>query len=259
MTTARVIPILLLKGRGLYKTEKFDKAKYLGDPINILRIFNDKEVDEIALLDIAATTEGRGPDFEQIADIVSESFMPLAYGGGVSTLDQAMRLFALGVEKVVLNTHAIDNPDLITQISNQAGAQAVVVAIDAKKPLIGGWQVYAQGGSRKTNLSPPEWAKTAVAKGAGEIMITAIGQEGTMKGYDLDLIQAVTAAVNVPVIAHGGAGSITHLKQALGAGASAVAAGSLFVYQGPHRAVLISYPSPSELADLQGTSAGYPL
>ena len=251
MTSARVIPLLLLKGRGLYKTEKFDKPKYIGDPINTLRIFNDKEVDEIALLDIAATKNNKGPDFELIADIVSESFMPLAYGGGVSTAEQAMKLFSLGVEKVILNTHAIDNPTLITEISNAAGAQAVVVAIDAKKPLLGGWQVYAEGGTRKTGMRPEEWAAKAVAHGAGEIMITSINNEGTMDGYDADLIKSVANAVDVPVIAHGGAGSNAHLTAGLKAGASAVAAGSLFVYQGPHRAVLISYPTQGELAQLQ--------
>lgn len=249
--SARVIPVLLLKGRGLYKTEGFKNPKYLGDPINILRIFNDKEVDEIILLDIAASGTKHGPNFEQIADIVSESFMPLAYGGGVSTYDQAMRLFALGVEKVILNTHAIENPALITSIANSAGSQAVVVSIDAKKSFLGGWQVFSEGGNRKTGLTPSTWATEAANRGAGEIMITAISQEGTLRGYDLELTRAVAQAVEVPVIAHGGAGNISHFAQSLAAGASAVAAGSLFVYQGPHKAVLISYPSPQELDSLR--------
>lgn len=251
MFRPRVIPVLLLKGRGLYKTRKFQKPVYIGDPINTLRIFNDKEVDEIALLDIRATRERRGPDFEQIADIVSESFMPLAYGGGISTYEQAMKLFALGIEKVILNSHAIENQKLISDIAASAGTQAVVVAIDAKKPLLGKWLVYAQGGTQKTGLNPAQWAADAVKAGAGEIMITSIDHEGEMQGYDLDLTRDVAKAVNVPVIAHGGARSTADLSAALGAGALAVAAGSLFVFQGPHRAVLISYPSIAELQRLK--------
>lgn len=247
MTSARVIPVLLLKGRGLYKTRGFKNPVYIGDPINTVRIFNDKEVDEIILLDIGASHEGRGPDFGQIESIVSECFIPMAYGGGISTCAQAMRLFQLGIEKVVLNTHAIANPKLIEEIAANAGSQAVVVAIDAKKPLLGKWQVYTKGGSEKTSLDPVSWAQEAAAHGAGEIMITAIGHEGDMKGIDLDLTRAVAGAVSVPVIAHGGAGSYEDLGKALQTGASAVAAGSLFVFQGPHRAVLISYPSPREL------------
>lgn len=247
MFMKRVIPVLLLKGRGLYKTRQFKNPVYVGDPINILRIFNDKEVDEIAILDIAASHENRGPDFEQIANIVSESFMPLAYGGGVSTYDHAMKLFSLGVEKVILNSHAIENPRLIEQIASSAGSQSVVVAIDAKKPLIGGWQVYSHGGTKKTGLHPVVWARQAVEHGAGELAITSISHEGEMQGYDLELVRMIVKETNVPVIAHGGAGSVRDLQDGIAAGASAVAAGSMFIFQGPHRAVLISYPNETEL------------
>ncbi|MCB1538070.1 MAG: imidazole glycerol phosphate synthase subunit HisF [Rhodospirillales bacterium] len=251
MIRPRVIPTLLLKGRGLYKTVKFADPKYVGDPINTMRIFNDKEVDEIAVLDITASREARGPDMDQIMEIVSECFMPLAYGGGITTRDQAMRLFQCGVEKVILNTAAVERPELITEIAEAAGAQAVVVAIDVKKPLIGGPKVYTHGGTRKTALDPVAWAKEAQARGAGEILLTAIDREGTMAGYDVALTRAVADAVNVPVIACGGAGGLLDFRAVLDQGhASAVAAGSLFVFQGPHRAVLISYPTRAELLSL---------
>lgn len=251
MVRPRVIPTLLLKGRGLYKTTQFAKPVYIGDPINTMRIFNDKEVDEIAILDISATRENRGPDFEQIAEIVSESFMPLAYGGGITTYDQAMKLFQLGVEKVILNSAALDNPGLITSIAKSAGSQAVVVSIDVRKTLLGGKKVFTRNGDKKADLDPVTWAKKAESLGAGEIMLTSIDHEGTMKGYDIALTKLVADAVGIPVIACGGAGSLLDFAAVLKEGhASAVAAGSMFVFQGPHRAVLISYPTRAELKAL---------
>ncbi len=257
MIRPRVIPTLLLKGRGLYKTVKFADPKYIGDPINTMRIFNDKEVDEIAVLDITASREGRGPDMDQIAEIVSECFMPLAYGGGITRLDQAMALFQAGVEKVILNSAAVERPELITEISKAAGAQAVVVAIDVKKPLIGGAKVYTHGATRKTALDPLSWAQEAQKRGAGEILLTSVDREGTMSGYDITLTKAVSEALTIPVIACGGAASLLDFAAVLKDGqASAVAAGSMFVFQGPHRAVLISYPARAELKRLAEDAKG---
>jgi cyclase len=240
-----------MKDGGLYKTQCFAKPVYVGDPINAMRIFNDKEVDEIVLLDIGATAQGRAPDFERIADIVSESFMPLAYGGGISTYDDAMRLFEVGIEKVVLGTAAFTQPELISRIAQAAGGQAVVVSVDVKKPFFSSPRVFVSTGKKNTKLSPVEYAKRAVEHGAGELMLTSITHEGKMAGYDIELIREVAGAVSVPVIAHGGAGTAHDLKAAIHeGGASAVAAGSLFVFQGPHRAVLISYPSAQEIEAL---------
>jgi len=247
MRRTRVIPILLMKRRGLYKTRRFKNPVYIGDPINTMRIFNDKEVDEIAVLDIEAPE----PDFDYIEDLISESFMPLAYGGGIATVDHAKRLFALGVEKVVLNTAAANDPRLIRQIADISGTQSVVVSIDVKKSFLGGEHVYIRNGRARTAYAPVEFAKRCVEQGAGELMITSIAHEGMMQGYNMPLIRSITDAVDVPVIAHGGAKSLADLKSAIKEGhASAVAAGSMFVFQGPHRAVLISYPSPEELASL---------
>lgn len=248
MIRPRVIPVLLVKDGGLYKTQRFTKSVYVGDPINAMRIFNDKEVDEIVLLDIGATAEKRAPDFDMIADIVSESFMPLAYGGGITRYEDAMRLFEVGIEKVVLGTAAFTQPELISRIAQAAGGQAVVVSVDVKKPLFSAPRVFVSNGKKNTKLSPVEYAKRAVEKGAGELMLTSISHEGRMAGYDIELICEVSQAVSVPVIAHGGAGRLDDFKKATReGGASAVAAGSLFVFQGPHRAVLISYPSAQEI------------
>ncbi|MDX1975792.1 MAG: AglZ/HisF2 family acetamidino modification protein [Rickettsiales bacterium] len=251
-TRPRVIPILLLKERGLYKTQQFKHPTYVGDPINTMRIFNEKEVDEIIVLDIS----GHSPDFSYIEDLVSESFMPLSYGGGIATLEQAQRLFRLGIEKIILNKHACLNPELIGQIAQFSGSQSVVVSIDTKKSWLSGERCYVHNGKQKTSWDPVKLAQYVVAHGAGEIMITSITQEGTRQGYDLELTARVASAVNVPVIAHGGAASVADLRAALTEGkASAAAAGSMFVHQGPHRAVLISYPSPEAIKHLLAQDA----
>ena len=251
MIRPRVIPVLLMKNGGLYKTQRFVKPSYVGDPINIMRIFNDKEVDEIVLLDIGATVEKRGPDFDSIADIVSESFMPLAYGGGITTYAQAMQLFAVGVEKVILGGAAFRTPELITQIAKAAGSQAVVVSVDVKKTLLSGQRVMIDNGSKNTKLDAVSYAKRAVEYGAGEIILNAIGHESVLNGYDIPLIRSVAEAVGVPVVANGGAKSLEDFSKAIREGkASAVAAGSMFVYQGPHRAVLISYPTAAQIEAL---------
>lgn len=243
----RVIPVLLLRGQGLYKTIRFEKPRYVGDPINVVRIFNDKEVDELVLLDTTATAEGRGPDMEMLAQIAGECFMPLCFGGGLRTVEQIRAVLGLGVEKVALNTAAIEAPELIRRAADVVGSQSIVVAIDVRRRLFGRSRAVIRGGASVTSLDPLELAERAVAQGAGEILLTAIDREGTMAGYDLDLVRRVAGHVAVPVIAHGGAGSIEDLAAAIDAGAAAAAAGSMFVYQGKHRAVLVNVPAPAEL------------
>lgn len=248
MLRTRVIPCLLLRGEGLVKTTRFSEPRYVGDPINAIRIFNDKEVDELILLDITASREGRGPAFGAIRDFASECFMPVGYGGGIRSLTDAREVLALGVEKIIVNTMALRRPALVAEISSEFGAQAVVVSIDVRKKLLGGYEVMAAGGTAKTGLTPVEHAKQMVALGAGEIFLNSIDRDGTGSGYDTALVRSVAQAVSVPVIACGGAGSLADFGIAVNEGqASAVAAGSMFVFHGKHRAVLISYPTRAEL------------
>jgi cyclase len=252
MLKTRVIPALLFKDQGLVKTVQFRKPGYVGDPINAIKIFNDKEVDELVLLDITASIEGRGPSFELIEEIASECFMPLGYGGGIRSVEDIRRILATGVEKVILNSAALSDPALVEAAARAAGSQSVVVSIDAKKKLLGGYEVWSGGATRATGRDPAEFAREMQSRGAGEILITSIDRDGTQKGFDLELVRRVTAAVTVPVVACGGAGTLAHLREAVDAGASAVAAGSMFVYVGKHRAVLINYPQYRELEVLFG-------
>ncbi len=247
MYRARVIPCLLLSGERLVKTVRFRQPTYVGDPINAVKIFNDREVDELAILDITATRERRDPPFEHLQAIAGECFMPLSYGGGIRTIEQARRLFGLGVEKVLINTAAAEDPGLVTAIAGEYGSQAVIAGIDVKKDWLGRTRVFTRAGSTNTGQTPIGYAKAMADRGAGEILLNAIDRDGTMAGYDLDLIREISAAVSIPLVACGGAGSIAHLAAAIEAGASAVAAGSLFVFAGPRRAVLINYPSAAEL------------
>jgi cyclase len=250
MSFVRVIPTLLLKGKGLVKTVNFKNPIYLGDPINAVRIFNEKEVDELVLLDIMASSEKREPNYSWIKDIVSESFMPIGYGGGIYNIEQIKKIFDLGVEKIIMNTAAFDFK-LLNQAASIYGEQSIVVCIDAKKSFFGGYNVYSRSGQDKHKLSPEAFAKTVVNSGAGEIIIQSIDNEGKMKGFDLVLTKLVSSAVNVPIVASGGAGSIQDLKAVINVGgASAVTAGSLFVYKGKHNAVLINYPSTSEIQEI---------
>lgn len=251
-----MIPVLLLRGDGLVKTVRFKDPKYVGDPINAVRLFNDLEVDELIFLDIEATAKGREPPFERIAEIASEAFMPICYGGGVTSFEQARRLFKSGVEKVALTTALVENPGLVREIADTFGEQAVVAGIDVKRDLFGRQRAMIRAGGAKTGTDPVELAKRAAELGAGEILIQSVDRDGTYQGYDLELVKAVGAAVSIPVIAAGGAGELKHLRQAIDAGASAAAAGSLFVYKGPHRAVLINYPNQSELRTLLGSPKG---
>lgn len=247
MPWPRVIPSLLLRNGGLVKTVRFADARYIGDPINAVRIFNEKHVDEIAFLDISATSENRGPNFDLMAKIASEAFMPFGYGGGISTIEQVRKLFALGVEKVVLNTAAESNPQLVAQAAAEAGSSSVVVSIDVRRTMTRRYEVFTRSGARATGRDPVEYAQSLEARGAGEILLTSIDREGTMVGYDLDLVRQVGHAVGIPIIASGGAATLSHFREAVDAGASAVAAGSMFVYHGKRRAVLITYPDEGKL------------
>jgi cyclase len=248
MIRPRVIPCLLLKGGGLVKTVKFREPKYLGDPINIVRLFNDKEVDELVILDITATPEQRGPNYEQLRALTSECFMPLAYGGGIRTMADVQALLNIGIEKVILNTSAVERPALIREAADYAGNQAVVVSIDVKKDRLGRAEVFTHGGRIGTGLDPTAHAKSVEAAGAGEILLNSVDRDGTMRGYDIPLTRRLTEALRIPVVACGGAGELQDIADVIRlGGASAAAAGSLFVFHGPLRAVLISYPSREDL------------
>ncbi len=250
----RVIPILLYRDTGLVKSVKFKDYKYVGDPINAVKIFNEKEVDELVLLDINATADGRKPNFRLIADIAREAFMPMGYGGGVCDLADIKQLFKLGVEKVSINTAAVERPDLVRQAAEIAGSQSVVVSIDVKKNLLGRYEVYTHCGRKPTGFDPVKFAVRMEQMGAGEILLNSIDRDGAMQGYDVELIRQVANAVSIPVVACGGAGKLEDFALAIKqGGASAVAAGSMFVFHGKHRAVLINYPSQRELkAALEG-------
>lgn len=250
MLKTRVIPILLLSNKALVKGVKFKNHKYVGDPINTVKIFNDKEVDELAILDISASISGKKPDFELLESIASEAFMPLAYGGGISTIEDAKKLFKMGFEKIILNTAAIENESLINKVATHFGAQSVVVCIDVKKGFFGKYNCYIKSGTKHVKYSPVELAKKFATLGVGEIIINSIDKDGTMSGYDLDLVREVSNAVSVPVIALGGVGKLSDFKEAVKIGASAVGAGSFFVYNGPHRAVLITYPNYADICNL---------
>ncbi len=247
MRRVRVIPSLLVRNGGLVKSVKFKDHKYVGDPINAVRLFNDMEVDEIMVLDISATPAGRGPDMDKIREFASEAFMPMAYGGGITRLDQIRELITLGVEKVVLNTSASADSGLVGEAAKYVGSQSIVVSLDVKRNLFGKYTVMSHAGTKSVGSDPVTMARRMESAGAGEILLMAMDRDGTYKGYDTDLIHAVSDAVRIPVIAIGGCSGIPDMVKAVKSGASAVAAGSLFVFQGPHRAVLINYPAQEEL------------
>ncbi len=248
MTEVRVIPCLLLRDGGLVKTRKFRDPVYLGDPVNAVRIFNEKEVDELIILDIDASREGREPNYDAIAEIAGECFMPIAYGGGVRTATQARRLIRCGVEKIVINTAAAESGDVVQETAQIFGRQAVVGAVDVKRTLLGNYRVVVKSGSVEIKASLESHIHNLVEAGVGEIFLNSVDRDGMMVGYDLSLIRRVVQQVNVPVIACGGAGTIAHLSAAIQeGGASAVAAGSMFVFHGRLRAVLINYPQNLDL------------
>lgn len=251
MLRTRVIPCLLLMNGRLVKTVQFKRPNYVGDPVNIVRIFNTKEVDELVFLDITATNEKRSPNLKLISEIASECFMPFAYGGGIRTLDDVKALFTLGVEKVVLNSIAVEDETFVTQVAERYGNQSVIVSIDAKKNIFGKYRVYTSAGKKKISIDPVQHAINMQNKGAGEILLTSINQDGTMNGYDIELIKMVADAVTIPVVACGGAGELADLAKAVNeGGASAVGIGSMVVYQGKNRAVLTKFPKRSELLKL---------
>ncbi len=248
MFRTRVMPCLLLQGHGLVKTVKFKDPVYVGDPVNTVRIFNEMEVDELILLDIGSTRIGSPIQYKVLEEVASECFMPFTYGGGIRSVEDAQRVFELGAEKVVLNSHVFDNERLVADIADVYGSQAVVVAIDVNRSLLGTYQTFSCGGTKRQDTTPVEWAKRMNSAGAGEILLNAIHRDGTFSGYDLKLIRAVAEAVRIPVIACGGAASVEDFRAAIfEGGASAVAAGSMVVYQGPNRAVLTNFPSRAKL------------
>jgi cyclase len=247
MLKTRVIPCLLLKGSGLVKTVKFSQPTYVGDIVNAVKIFNDKEVDEIVILDIQAHIASDRIQWELLAHVASECFMPMCYGGGISSVDQMKRLFELGLEKVSINTAALENLRLVEDAAKIFGSQSIVVAMDVQKGWFGKYVVCSHGGSKKTKYDPASYARMVEQMGAGEIFLNSIDRDGTQSGYDLTLLENVAGAVGIPVIACGGAGSVEDFARAAGAGASAVAAGSMFVFHGKHRAVLITYPDRKQL------------
>ena len=243
----RVIPCLLLKDKGLVKTVKFNNPGYVGDPMNAVKIFNEKKVDELIFLDIAASREKRKPGFDLIADIASECFMPFCYGGGITTLEEIKNILFLGAEKVSISSYAVENPGFVKESSVKFGAQSIVVSINVKKDLSGKYKVYNSSTDKLTGIDPVEFALKMESFGAGELFLNSVDRDGTFEGYDLELIKQVARAVAVPVIACGGAGSAEDFAGALDCGASAVAAGSLFVFYGKHRAVLINYLPQDEI------------
>ena len=244
MLRPRIIPCLLIHEGGLVKTIGFGSPKYVGDPINAVKIFNEKECDELIVVDIDATVNGVEPDFKTIAHMAAESRMPLCYGGGVTTPSQAKRIVGLGVEKVALSAAAVTRPELVAEISNEVGRQSVVVVIDhRKRRLMGGHEVWTHNATRNTKLEPIAVAREMQRQGAGEIVLNSIDNDGQMKGYDLTLAEKLRAALNIPITILGGAGSLDDVASVIErVGTVGVAAGSLFVFKGQYRAVLINYP-----------------
>lgn len=245
MKRPRIIPTLIIQDSNLVKTVRFRSPQYLGDPINAIKIFNEKSVDELCILDIAASIKKIEPDYELLKKMASEAFMPLSYGGGITSVDQIKKLFRLGYEKVVIGSAAYDDIELVRNASLYFGNQSIICAVDYRKDLMG-YHCYSHSGTKKTVTNPCKRAELLVAAGAGELLLYAIDRDGTREGYDLKTIGLVAKSVSVPVIACGGAGGLDDMRKALDSGADAVAAGSLFVYFGKKQAVLINYPEEKE-------------
>ena len=259
MLRPRIIPCLLVHERGLVKTVSFKNPKYVGDPLNAVKIFNEKESDELIVLDIDASVNGVEPDYKLIADLASECRMPLCYGGGIRTVEQARHIISLGVEKVALSSAVIEDPTLITRIADEIGRQSVVVVLDVKKRMLSKeYDVYVHNGKRNTKMSVVDMAVIAAERGAGEIVINSIDQDGQMKGFDLALATKIRAAVNIPMSILGGAGSLEDIATLIKAcGVIGVSAGSLFVFKGTYKAVLINYPSIAQRDELVGRALGW--
>ena len=252
MSRVRVIPNLLIDNRKLVKGINFHKHRYIGDPINAIKIFNEKEVDELVIFDISATKNG-GPDFEYLTKVCSEAFFPLGYGGGVKSIEDVKKLMRLGVEKIIFNTSAYYKPELIQQAVEYAGSQSVVVAIDYKSKLLKGPTVFIENGNYNTKKNPLDYAKHIESLGTGEIILTSINREGTYKGYDLELLGEISTEVKIPVVASGGASEIADFANVItNTNVHAVTAGSLFIFYGPLKAVLINYPSYQSFEKITG-------
>lgn len=246
MLRSRIIPCLLIHKGGLVKTVGFDKPKYVGDPLNAVRIFNEKEVDELMVVDIDATRDGREPNYALIKNLAAECRMPLAYGGGVSSVEQFQRLVSLGVEKVAVSAAAVDDPRIVAAAAERVGSQSVVVVMDVRRTTRG-WELFTHNGRRAAKLDPIAFASQVEALGAGEIVLNSIDRDGVMKGYDLDLVRAVRGAVRLPLTVLGGAGSLADISHLVSEFAPiGAAAGSLFVFKGVYRAVLINYPTRAD-------------
>jgi cyclase len=247
MLKPRIIPCLLIKDNGLVKSVQFKDHKYVGDPINAVKIFNEKEVDEIIIIDIDATVHNREPDYKLIEALAAECRMPLCYGGGVKTIEQAQRIFALGVEKVSMSSGAVLNPGLLTEIGNRVGSQSIVVVLDIKKSKSGKYEIWTHNATKNTGKDPVEFAKEVESLGAGEVVVNSIDADGMMKGYDIELIDKIRDAISLPLTVLGGAGSLKDIGNLIAKyKVIGVAAGSLFVFKGVFKAVLINYPNPSE-------------
>lgn len=249
MFRARVIPTLLINERSLIKTIKFDNPRYLGDPINAIKIFNEKSVDEIAIFDYLAPRKNLDPDFEFIRQLSEECFMPFAYGGGINSLEKIERIIKNGAEKVIINSASL-NSVFIKEAVDHFGSQSIIASVDVKKKLFGGYDTFTNAGSISLGINPIEHSKNLEDLGVGEILLTSIDHEGMMNGYDLKLIALVSAVLKIPLIANGGAGDLKHITEAITSGANSIAAGSLFAYYGKHKAVLINYPSQTEIDKL---------
>lgn len=251
MLRPRIIPSLLIQDKGLVKTVNFKNPKYVGDPINAVKIFNEKAVDELAVFDIDATAKGLEPDYTLIERLANQSRMPLCYGGGVKTVEQAQKIFSLGIEKIALSSAVLENPGLISEIAERVGSQSVIVVLDVKKKLFGGYEVYTHNGKKATGINPVKFAEEAQRWGAGEIVINSIDQDGMMKGYDMNLIDRIREKISLPLTVLGGAGSLADIKTVIDKhGIIGVAAGSLFVFKGIYKAVLINYPDKNEKENL---------
>lgn len=247
MLAPRIIPCLLVHDKGLVKTIKFKDSKYIGDPINAVKIFNEKECDELMVLDIDATIENREPDYKMIENLATECRMPLCYGGGIKTVAQATKIFNLGVEKIALSSAAINNPQLVSDIAKEVGNQSVVVVLDVKKRMFTGYDVYTHNGTKKTKINLEEFIINLQSLGVGEIVINSIDNDGIMKGYDISLIEKIRPFINVPMTVLGGAGCLEDIKFLIEKfGIIGCSAGSLFVFKGKYKAVLINYPDYKE-------------
>ena len=248
MLYPRIIPCLLIHNKGLTKTVKFKEGKYVGDPLNAVRIYNEKEVDELIVLDIDASVTNTEPDYQRIEKMAKECRMPLCYGGGIKTTEQARKIFAYGVEKIAISSVAVEHPEVVTEMASAVGNQSVVVVMDVhKRKFTGKYELYTHNGTKSTGLNPVTFAKEMQRRGAGEIVINSIDNDGMMQGYDMKLIESVKKEVSIPVTVLGGAGSLEDIGSVINKfGIMGVAAGSLFVFKGKYKAVLINYPNPEE-------------